>query len=192
MILVNKIVNSLLQSNTYFVYDSDSKDSIIVDPGSDFEAILEFINNNNLNVLAVLLTHGHFDHAFSCKNLQELGYKVYISEDDEEMCNDNFKNCAILCGVDFKGFVPDSLINKADSSLSIGKFNIKILHVPGHTKGGLAFVINNHIFTGDTLFNNGYGRTDMYGGDDKSILKSIKMLMNYKNNNYVINVGHDY
>lgn len=191
MILVNKIVNSLLDENTYIVYDTGSKQALIIDPGSDFEKIKNFIYDNNLVVQAVLLTHGHFDHTFSCKKLQECGYKICIHCFDKTMCTDKYFSMADMCNVDFETFLPDYLIDK-ETDLVIGVFNIKIISTPGHSRGGLSYLIDNYLFSGDTLFFNGYGRTDFPGGSISQLTSSIKKLKNIIESGFILCPGHNY
>lgn len=191
MILVNKIVNSLLDENTYIVYDTGSKQSLIIDPGSDFSKIETFIKENNLIVLAVFLTHGHFDHTFSCKKLQDCGYKIYIHYLDEKMCTDERSSLAYMCNIDFETFLPDYLLDK-ETILKIGDFNIQIVSCPGHSRGGLAYVVDKYLFSGDTMFFNGYGRTDFDGGSVSQLTSSIKKLKELMSSGLILYPGHNY
>lgn len=191
MITVNKIISRVCLENCYIVYN-DLKQSIIIDPGSNYDEIIDFVKQKDLNVLGVLLTHGHYDHIFSCKKLQELGYKIYISKFDEIMCSDVNLNFAKSCGEVVESFIPDFLISENEEHLALGAFEIKILHTPGHSKGGLSYIIENHLFSGDTLFEKGYGRTDLFGGNFREILSSIKLLRKYTSAGYILHSGHDY
>ncbi len=191
MITVNKIISRVCLENCYIVCN-DLKQSIIIDPGSNYEEIIDFVKQKGLNVLGVLLTHGHYDHIFSCKKLQELGYKIYISKFDEIMCSDENLNFAKSCGEVVESFIPDFLISENEEHLTLGAFEIKILHTPGHSKGGLSYIIDNHLFSGDTLFEKGYGRTDLFGGNFREILSSIKLLRKYTSAGYILHSGHDY
>ena len=190
MIEVVKIKCDLANENCYFVIKNNK--AIIIDPGSNFEEISLLIKNRKLDIEAILLTHGHFDHIMSCKKLQDLGYKVYISVDDSIMCSNNELNFAKTSSCDIEIFSPDYLIQNNENELNFPSFMVKVLHVPGHSLGGLAYIINNNLFSGDTLFDHGYGRTDLYGGNFRDILKSIKILRAYTKNGYELYPGHDY
>ncbi|MBO7527218.1 MAG: MBL fold metallo-hydrolase [Clostridia bacterium] len=184
-----QLKNSLFGENTYFVV-SDNGDCLIIDPGSDYDELLSVIMRNKLNVLGILITHGHYDHIWSCKSLQDLGYKVYISSQDADKCNDNKLNLSNLDGYKIDLFEPDFVITDEQDNLVIGDFNISVLHVPGHSKGGLAFIIDNYVFTGDTLFEHGYGRYDFYDGDYNELMRSLRLLLKYKNDGYIVKAGH--
>lgn len=191
MILVQKIKCDLVDENCYVVYDDVGFDAIIIDPGSSYDDIISFVKNNSLNIKAILLTHGHFDHTMSCAELQKNGYSVYISKDDAYMCNSAEYNFAKDNNVDFPNYTPDYLIND-EKELNFGTINVKILKTPGHSKGGLSYIIGNNLFTGDTLFEHGYGRTDLNGGNFREILSSIKTLRMLVKQGYKLYCGHDY
>lgn len=191
MIVVNKIKCDLFNENCYIVYDDTSLDAVIIDPGSNFNDIYSFIDRNKLKVQAILLTHGHFDHIMSCRKLQDLGYKIYISKEDSIMCDNTELNSAKANNIDFSIFTPDYLLTN-ENELSFGIINVKIIKTPGHSMGGLSYIIENNLFSGDTLFYKGYGRTDLYGGNFREILVSIKTLLQYVKNGYNLYSGHDY
>lgn len=191
MILVQKIKCDLVDENCYVVYDDVGFDAIIIDPGSSYDDIVSFVKNNSLNIKAILLTHGHFDHTMSCAELQKNGYSVYISKNDAYMCNSAEYNFAKDNNVDFPNYTPDYLIND-EKELNFGTINVKILKTPGHSKGGLSYIIGDNLFTGDTLFEHGYGRTDLNGGNFREILSSIKTLRMLVKQGYKLYCGHDY
>lgn len=191
MITVTKITSDVFSENCYVVHNQ-VKDCIIIDPGSSYDEIVNYVFANNLQVHAVLLTHGHFDHTISCKKLQNLGYKVFISKQDLSMCTDLALSYALENNYAQEVFVPDVLIEDNQNVLSFGHIDVQVLHVAGHSMGGLAFVIADCLFSGDTLFKNGYGRTDLYGGSFKDIIKSVKLLLGYTKKGYALYPGHDY
>lgn len=192
MILVKKIKCDLYNENCYIVYDDKSLDAIIIDPGSNFEDIISFINECSLKVNAILLTHGHFDHIVSCKKLQDLGYRIYVSKDDAYMCTDNKANFSLDNGFNIDTFEPDVLITKNQDFFKFGSILVKVVFVAGHSRGGLAYLIDKNLFAGDTLFEHGYGRTDLDGGNFGEILSSIKILREYVKSGYILYSGHDY
>ncbi len=190
MISVNKIRNDVCDENTYVVFN-DMLDAVVIDPGSNYISIENALKN--LKVHAVLLTHGHFDHALSCKKLQNLGYKIYVSTLDSEMCENNIYNSSKDFGVEFENFVPDVVFDAIKvSEFVFGSLCVKVVATPGHTKGGVSYIVENNLFAGDTLFEHGYGRTDLYGGNFRDILSSIKTLRRYTKDGFVLFSGHDY
>lgn len=187
MIDVFKITNSILDENTYFVvWDNNC---LIIDPGFDFDKILTFIDSKKVKVLGILLTHGHFDHIASCKKLQNFGYKIYISKYDKDKCLDNKLNVASSMNMTIECFNPDYLISNEDNLVFNG-LNVKVLHTPGHSKGGLSFVIENHLFSGDTLFEHGYGRYDLQDGNFRELISSLKVLLKYVKQGFILHPGH--
>ena len=189
MVSVFCIVNDLLCEKTYIVFN-DCGDAIIIDPGSNYDDIINYINDKKLNVLGVLITHAHFDHIASCYKLQKLGYKIYVSKLDADKCL-NIDKCLASCnGFEIDLFTPDYLIDDVQNKIYLNTFEISVLHVPGHSAGGLAFIIGNNLFSGDVLFENGYGRYDFYDGDFNKIIKSVKTLLGYVNKGYLLYSGH--
>lgn len=190
MIFVKKIINALCNENTYVVYNH-MLDAVVIDPGSNFEEIKTVITKYKVH--AILLTHGHFDHSFSCKKLQDLGYKIYVSSLDAEMCSNNKTNSSVEFGINYSNFAPDVVFDtNLISEFVFGLICVKVISTPGHTKGSVSYIIEKNLFSGDTLFEHGYGRTDLYGGNFRAILSSIKTLRNYTKNGFVLFSGHDY
>ena len=174
MLNVDCVKNDLLDELTYII--ANKSNCLIVDPGSNFNDIIDFIKGHNLNICGILLTHGHYDHIASCKKLQDLGYKIYISSEDADKCENNQKNLSSsFSNRGIPTFKPDYLISNEQTELTIDDFKVIILHVPGHSKGGLAYIIENHIFVGDTIFPHGYGRYDFYDGNFSELIKSMSL-----------------
>ncbi len=182
---VKKFTCNILFENCYIVYDKHK--ALIIDPGSDYFKINTFLKNNNLNVLAVLLTHGHFDHCLSCKKFQDDGAVVYIHKlDADKLYSDG--NLSSMFGIDFQKFYADCLIEEGD--LEIGEFEIKVLHTPGHSKGSVCYIIDNNFFSGDTFFKDGVGRTDFYDSSPYELKQSLNKLQHFFKNNYNFFYGH--
>lgn len=190
MVNIEVISNAVLDEKTYVVYNNNTLNAIIIDPGSDFNKIANLIKDKALSILAVLITHAHFDHIASCKKLQDLGYKVYVSSLDADKCL-NLDLCLANSSSEYiETFTPDVIIDKTEVELNIGEFVVGIIHVPGHSKGGLAFTIENNLFSGDTLFEHGYGRYDFYDGNFRDLLNSIKILREFVKRGYILHPGH--
>lgn len=179
-----------LGANCYFVYDKDNRTGIIIDPGGNYEDILEKISQLNIDVKAVLLTHGHCDHIGAVKQLKEnLNIGVYIHAEDLEMLEDNEKNLSELLRLgDIR--VSDSKKLVDGEILNFGNIKIEVLHTPGHTKGSVSFLIGDAIFTGDTLFRQSIGRTDFPGGSYSEIENSIVNKLYKLNDSFIVYPGH--
>lgn len=165
-----------IQTNCYFVYDTKPGGCIIIDPGGGVEEINRFIKENNLNPVAILLTHGHFDHIGAVTMLRnKYGVKIYAAEAERETLG----NPEINLSLQMSG---RSIILEADEWLKDGQEieilgeKIRCLLTPGHTEGGMCFYFAKRgiLFSGDTLFEQSVGRTDFPGGSMGSIVKSIR------------------
>ena len=152
MAIIHKITNKLLNTNTYLIiYNSNC---LLIDPGSDYETIKSFIYFNNLNLLAIIATHGHFDHVTSVSKLKnEFNCKFYLHiKDNKTLKLSNFlmkifgyKNKIEIPDVDF-------YFEGNEGSLYIQGYTINYINTPGHTSGSCVYQIEDNIFTGDTLF----------------------------------------
>jgi hydroxyacylglutathione hydrolase len=158
------------QANCYLL--SDSGQYLIIDPGSKPEFLISKIPET-AKVLAILLTHGHFDHFAAAEALAE-HYKIdiYVHVEDEELLNDAQKNYS-----DHRNVTCLKRVVAFDKPyLQIGDFKINVFHTPGHSPGSVSYLIDNHLFTGDLLFKNSIGRTDLYKGNSRDIMESLRFV----------------
>lgn len=165
--IIKAIPAGIYDANCYIVMDEKTKDTVVLDPGGDGEMLERAIKDMGANVKGILLTHGHMDHVGGVEYLSDkLNVPFYISKIDEEyMEKDNYVFGSIR---NANGYLEDG------NDLSFGSLNIKVIATPGHTKGGLCFLIEDKLFTGDTLFQGSIGRTDFIGGSFPEIINSIK------------------
>lgn len=165
--IIKAIPAGIYDANCYIVMDEKTKDAVVLDPGGDGEMLERAIKDMGANVKSILLTHGHMDHVGGVEYLSDrLNVPFYISKIDEEyMEKDNYVFGSIR---NANGYLEDG------NDLSFGSLNIKVIATPGHTKGGLCFLIEDKLFTGDTLFQGSIGRTDFIGGSFPEIINSIK------------------
>ena len=183
---VYQIVIGELQVNSYFL-TVDNENAIVIDCGDDLQALLDASKRLGLKINAVLLTHAHFDHSGSAKALQDMGVKIYISDiDSPKLCNND--NLSAHFGIKFNSLVPDYTFANGQT-LDVCGINLKVLLTPGHTDGSVCFIADKYIFSGDTLFNCSFGRTDFPTGSLTQLINSINFLFeNY--NNYLVYPGH--
>lgn len=175
-----------LQAQSYLVFDESRSDAILIDAGGDEFKILRIAQENGVNISAVLLTHGHFDHTGACKYLQDAGVKIYLHEKDKILVTTDEGSCGF--GLSSDKFEPDVLL-KGGENLSICGISIKVIHTPGHTNGGVCYVIDNNIFSGDTLFCGSYGRVDL-GGDIYQLKDSIINKLFKLKGDFTVYPGH--
>jgi hydroxyacylglutathione hydrolase len=185
--LINRFIVGPLGVNCYIVADTATREACVIDPGADGAKIKSFIAKNGLDLKFVINTHGHGDHIAANR---DMGAPVYIHSGDKDCLTDPKKNMS--AGI----FMFDIVSPKASRVLEdgdvikLGGLELKVLHTPGHTKGSISLALDGVIFTGDTLFQGGIGRTDLAGGDEEEILRSIREKLMVYNDDTVIYPGH--
>ena len=184
---IERLVLGAIQTNTYFVTNEVTKECVVVDPAEDIQTISGYIKENDIKPIAVLLTHGHFDHIGGVSYLKELGAKVYMSNKDVWHISTPEQMARIL-GVEIKPFSVDFEVKEPDL-LELAGFKFKVLDTPGHTKGGVCYILDEYIFTGDTIFRASYGRTDFIDSDFQSLKSSILKILNLEGE-YTLLPGH--
>ena len=170
-------------SNCYVLISNDSNGSAhaaVVDPSAPTEKILDALKKHNAKLDMIIMTHGHFDHIISLDELRRTtGATVLIHRDDNEMLSDSMKNAySFFFGGTLVLQKADRLLEDGDA-IRLGTDTLKVMHLPGHSKGSIALLCDGMIITGDTLFAEGFGRYDLYGGDLivlKNSLKSLRTL----------------
>ncbi len=166
-----------LDVNTYVLKDKSSKEAIIIDLGSNFDKIYDYLNKDGYKLKFILNTHGHFDHVLGECGLNKTHPEIpiYMHKDDIfhlERCNKELKMWGFGSQNNELPVIKEYI--DENSSLNIGEYKITILHTPGHSKGSLSYLIDNKLFSGDALFYNSIGRTDFEDGDYETLINSIK------------------
>ena len=173
---INWILTCPFSTNTYFLHDEKTNEAAIVDPGGDFDFIIEKINQFEIKPTQIWLTHGHFDHMFACGKLSH-HYKVpvYLNERDIELF-DLFYDQAVAYGFNENEYEElDNIINvDQGDTINLSSEVVKIIATPGHSKGSLSFLTSDGLICGDLIFNQSIGRTDLWGGDMATLLSSVK------------------
>lgn len=165
--IIKPIIAGIYEEVAYIVMDEDTKDAFIVDPGGNGELIEAEVKALDADIKYILITHGHFDHVGAVEYIADkFNVPFYISKEDEEwISKDNY-----VFGNLRKA---DGYLSEGDS-LKIGNKDVKVISTPGHTPGGLCFLVGKDLFTGDTLFRGSVGRTDFPGGNSVALISSIK------------------
>ena len=150
MINVKSIQLGELGNNCYLITDEATGSSALVDCTDASQKMLDFIGDADLKY--ILLTHGHFDHIGGVAEIkQKYGAKVAISEEDSGMLTSGKASLAAFCGINQQNSSADVIVGEG-SEIILGKTKISVISTPGHTKGGVCYIADDCIFTGDTLF----------------------------------------
>ena len=188
---IQQYVVGSVSTNCYFAVNEDTKEVLIVDPGAAAKQLAEKVKEYELKPVAILLTHGHFDHASAALELSELlQVRVYAQEAELETLENPGLN---LSGWEGKNssYHADIYL-KDEQELNLAGFLIRILHTPGHTVGGCCyyFVEQSTLFSGDTLFEGSIGRTDFPKGSASQLIRSIKEKLMVLPDETAVYTGH--
>jgi len=187
---VEPLVVGPILSNCYIVWDQETKEGVVIDPGDDAESILAAIGELGIEVKYILATHGHFDHVAGTAPLKRaLGAPFLVHEDDLFFIEDG-KNAAGRWGFEIEQPpTPDRSIAHGDV-IEVGSHKLKVIHTPGHSPGGVSFLHDNMVFGGDTLFRGSIGRTDFRKGSREELSRSIRTRLYTLPDDTVVYTGH--
>ncbi len=182
---------TMIMTNCYLITDKDTGDMAVVDPGGKSDVLIDDIDNSDGVLKYVILTHGHYDHIGYAKQLADkYNAKIICGELTNEFLNDNVLNHSAFHPdfEDIKPFSGDILLKDGDK-FNLGNTEFEYIYTPGHTKDSGCYIFDDNIISGDTLFCESYGRTDLPTGNDAQMINSIRRLKNI-DGNYNILPGH--
>jgi len=178
------------EANCYIAGDNETREAIVIDPGGDAARIIDIIEQHKLRISTILNTHGHIDHiAANLAVRRHTGASIGIHPDDAPLLQDPLLNGSAMFGIPFKNHQPDFLVTEETRHV-VGRLTIRVLHTPGHTRGSICLLINDVIFTGDTLFKESVGRCDLPGGDAQELQHSLRTKILPLSDTYVVYPGH--
>ena len=167
---VKKFVVGSLSTNCYLIYEKISRKALLIDPGAYVPEIAEDIKAGDLKDVHILNTHGHADHI---RGNAAFGFPVMIHELDASCLRSSLKNLSFFADGAVSPVKAERLLKDGDI-IRLGEVILEIIHTPGHTPGGISVKCQNILFSGDTLFFEGVGRTDLPGGDHEALVAAIK------------------
>jgi hydroxyacylglutathione hydrolase len=186
---VHTLVVGALQTNCYIL--SAQGESIIIDPGDEGERILRLIKDLGTRPTRIIATHTHFDHVLAVSTIRKkLNVPFLIHRDDLPLLESMQSRVRQFMG--FEVPPPPSVDGflKGGEILTLGNEKIRVLHTPGHSPGSLSISADETVFTGDALFNQSIGRTDLPGGDLKTLLRSIREKLFKLDDETIVYPGH--
>lgn len=179
-----------LSANCYIIHNG--KKALIVDPGGDAEKIERFIEQQGLEPIAILLTHAHFDHIGALNEVRKRYHiDVYVHENEKDWLSESELNRSLLfTGENIITAPAEHLLH--EGMMTIGPFEMEIRHIPGHSPGSVGFVFHDaeKIVSGDALFFQGIGRTDLPGGNAEQLERSIRTHLYTLPDTYTVYPGH--
>jgi len=172
---LKRIMTGMLSSNCYIL--GDEGEGAVIDPGVGYKEIVQVLEAQKLALKYIILTHAHIDHILHMEELLgACGGRVVIHEEDAPLLGNAMLNGSVLFGLN-KIFREADVRVKDGDSLELGGVRLQILHTPGHTPGSICVKVGDSLFSGDTLFKLGVGRTDLGAGDQTRLMNSLKKLM---------------
>lgn len=190
MLKIERFITGKLFTNCYVLYDEETMEGFIFDAPAHGDEIYEFAKGLGVKIKAVILTHSHFDHILGLPQLMELcGAPLYVHEAEAELINNKEFNLTAY----FRASLPYINVDKKLSDgdiLTLGKEEIKVIHTPGHTVGGLCFLWQDILISGDTLFDGSIGKVDHMTGDMELEIMSIKEKLMPLADNIKVYPGH--
>ncbi len=173
MFQMKTLTVGMLGTCCYILWDDTAESCAVIDPGDEPERIREACEGRRIE--AILLTHGHFDHIGGVKELAKDGAEIVIHREDAPMLVNPELNACGMIGQLITAPKATRLIREGET-LHCAGLTLTVLHTPGHTPGGVCYQVGDALFTGDTLFHGGYGRTDLPGGSMRQLADSLRRL----------------
>jgi len=192
-LIIDRLAVGPFATNCYIVGSEESRQGIIIDPGDDAAAILGRVADLGLDIKMLVLTHGHIDHVGALKAVKEAtGAEMAIHADDAKSLRGlrGVLQSIIVPGLFYPLPPPPERLLRDGDSLDVGGLHFEVLHTPGHTPGGICLLGEGVVFSGDTLFNYGIGRTDLPGGSYHRLVESIRSRLLTLPDDTVVYPGH--
>jgi len=190
VLIIKKLEVGPIMANCFILGCEATKQAAVIDPGDDADRILMELAKSELKVKYLINTHGHFDHVSANKRMKKAtGAQIAIHPEDEPMFNE-LSRSAQMFGLSSENSPPADIHLNDGDEISFGEITLKVIHTPGHSKGGISLYTKGHLFSGDTLFAGSIGRTDLPGGDYDTLISSIKEKLLVFDEDTIVYPGH--
>ena len=188
--IIKQFTAGLIENNMYLVVDEKTREAVLIDAPQDIPEVKKSVEELGAKVKYILITHGHFDHIMGLTSLKKtLNAPAVICKDDV-VISDNVNEFTRLLGVpDITPPTYDKFVKDGDI-LEVGEMKVKVIQTAGHTEGGVCYLIDDSLFSGDTLFKQSVGRTDLFGGSFEKIRHSVKDILFKLDENTKVFPGH--
>jgi hydroxyacylglutathione hydrolase len=188
--ILDSLPTGPLQVNCYLIGCDKTRQAAVVDPGGDADVILRLLEKHDLQLQMVINTHGHFDHVGGNRQLIDAtGAELLIHQADTPLLGQAAVHAANFGLRAEPSPAPQRELHGGER-IQVGELEIRVLHTPGHTQGGICLYVENQVIVGDTLFAGSIGRTDLPGGDHPTLINSIKEQLMVLPEDTVVHPGH--
>lgn len=191
--IVKALVVGPFASNCFIIGSEETKEGMIIDPGANAKNILNAVRDLDLSIVLIVATHNHIDHVGALRSVKDATgaqYAVHEADSKEAMPAMFGRMMGLMLGSSLRAPPkPDRLLKDGDV-IEIGDLRFDVLHTPGHSPGGISLLGNGVVFSGDTLFNLGIGRTDIEGGDYAKLIESIIAKLMVLPDSTIVYPGH--
>jgi hydroxyacylglutathione hydrolase len=185
------LVLGMVQTNCYIISNEETKEAIVFDPADNADRIEQYLKANDLVCKGILLTHGHFDHILAAAELAvRTGTSIHAHEAEARLLSDPYMNASAQIHRECT-LKPDILLEDGQS-LQLSGYAIKVIHTPGHTAGGVCYYFPGHgtLISGDTLFLESIGRTDLPTGNSRQLIEAINTKLMILEDQVKVYPGH--
>ena len=187
--ILKRLAVGPFSSNCYIVGAESAKEGMVIDPGDEAEVILGEVKDLGLEINSIILTHGHIDHIGALKEVKKAtGAEVAVHTDEAESLKE--QPLSKMLGLAYPPPPPPDRLLQDGNSIDIGDLHFLVLHTPGHSPGGICLLGKGVLFSGDTLFNLGIGRTDLPGGNYSQLMDSIHTRLMTLPDDTIVYPGH--
>jgi len=190
IVILKMLVVGPIQANCYILGCERTKQAAVIDPGDDVDQILTALAKDELRLVSIINTHGHFDHTGGNKALKAAtGAELLIHRADAPMIAHQGSGAAAW-GMNIENSPPPDRYLEEGDSITVGDITLTVLHTPGHSPGGISLVTDKMVFVGDTLFAGSIGRTDLPGGDYEGLLEGVRTKIFTLGDDVAVYPGH--